>query len=95
MRTVDHHKAQAVILDAEVNHFPAAEVYRGLEWEVCRQPEKGYRIPGTNIYLIKINPLPPKWPGVIATYTFDDHTIQWQSMEFFIDDIICTEASGV
>lgn len=86
-RTVVQEKCVSNALDAaEFQDGRIGEVYRGLEWVVCRAPEKGVKVPGTDkpVYLMKVEPNKrAKSKGITILYSYDNNSVNILDIRIF------------
>ena len=70
------HEAQNV-LDSEATIHPRlAEIYRGLEWRLCRDPKSGYKKDADN-WIIRVNgDAAARVPTIVLLYRFDENEVE-------------------
>ncbi|SRR6266566_4548268 len=84
-RTVVESAAVSQAIDAEVQkHSGLEDLYRGIQWRICREPEIGYPVPGTNPPLSVVRAFGwAKYPGeVVVAYSHDDNEVVLHGIRF-------------
>jgi hypothetical protein len=78
-RTIIEQRTAQQELDAKRKVYSRLdELWRGLGWRICREPEKGWVIKhkGSVYYSRIIDPeVYPALPGIFVVYTFDENTV--------------------
>lgn len=93
MRTVRHNRMEALILDIEQNDSRAYDMYMAIETLVSCTPEEGCNISGTEFFIMKLEPLPPHWPGIKMVYRFNEHYVDIYDIQYFSEDATACIAS--